>query len=428
MKKVNKSPHPEWAIKHRIPGTELRFLQGHYYLYAVSSKYDPILKRARKITGKILGSITQKDGFIESDKGKLRKKAEKVIDVKNICSKEYGFTIFIDQCLTDITCSLKEYFPEHWQMLLIMAYARLAYQSCIKNMPLHFYRSYLSEQYKIELNDKKISLILRDIGRDREKAAAYMRSFMKAGDFVLADMTSIFSKSANINMAKKGYNSNLIFEKQINLLYIYSAKLSLPVFYRLNAGNIREVKGFKLCLEESRLSDAVVICDKGFYSKANIMLLDENKLRYIIPLKRNSDMIDYKRIEGGSIKKNNCYFKFEGRYIWFDEYMIDNKKVIIFQDDRLLQQEETDYLNRIETHPEEYTLEGYHSQKNKFGTITILANETNILPEKIYSTYKSRINIEVMFDGMKNVLENDKTYMQNEEALQGWMFINHIEI
>jgi len=36
--------------------------------------------------------------------------------------------------------------------------------------------------------------------------------------------------------------------------------------------------------------------------------------------------------------------------------------------------------------------------------------------------------IEVMFDGMKNVLEADHTYMQDEQTLQGWMFINHITL
>jgi len=38
------------------------------------------------------------------------------------------------------------------------------------------------------------------------------------------------------------------------------------------------------------------------------------------------------------------------------------------------------------------------------------------------------MTIEVLFDGMKNVLEADHTYMQNEQTLQGWMFINHITL
>ena len=38
------------------------------------------------------------------------------------------------------------------------------------------------------------------------------------------------------------------------------------------------------------------------------------------------------------------------------------------------------------------------------------------------------MTIEVLFDGMKNVLEADHTYMQDEQTLHGWMFINHITL
>lgn len=36
--------------------------------------------------------------------------------------------------------------------------------------------------------------------------------------------------------------------------------------------------------------------------------------------------------------------------------------------------------------------------------------------------------IEELFDSMKNVLETDNTYMQNEDALQGLMFVNHLAL
>ena len=35
-----KITHPEWALKHEKPGTELRFMKGRYYLYEVSSKWN----------------------------------------------------------------------------------------------------------------------------------------------------------------------------------------------------------------------------------------------------------------------------------------------------------------------------------------------------------------------------------------------------
>ena len=33
-----------------------------------------------------------------------------------------------------------------------------------------------------------------------------------------------------------------------------------------------------------------------------------------------------------------------------------------------------------------------------------------------------------MFDLFKNVLEADKSYMQNEDTLQGWIFVNHLAL
>ncbi len=53
---------------------------------------------------------------------------------------------------------------------------------------------------------------------------------------------------------------------------------------------------------------------------------------------------------------------------------------------------------------------------------------TSFTAEQLYTTYKSRNTVEVMFDGLKNILVADSSYMQNEDALQGWMFVNHVAL
>ncbi|MEJ5263895.1 MAG: hypothetical protein WHT29_01115, partial [Bacteroidales bacterium] len=72
MKTSKKTNHPAWALQHKQKGTELRLINGTYYLYQVTSKWNPEKKRPQKITGKLLGKITP-EGFIESDKERLRK-------------------------------------------------------------------------------------------------------------------------------------------------------------------------------------------------------------------------------------------------------------------------------------------------------------------------------------------------------------------
>ena len=58
---VKKSKHPQWALKHKKPGTELKLINGRYYLYEAKSVYDKTLKRSRKVSGSILGRITEEE-------------------------------------------------------------------------------------------------------------------------------------------------------------------------------------------------------------------------------------------------------------------------------------------------------------------------------------------------------------------------------
>ena len=55
-----KEPHPEWATRHRTKGTELRKINNRYYLYEYKTVYDEKKKKPRKVSGQILGSITEK--------------------------------------------------------------------------------------------------------------------------------------------------------------------------------------------------------------------------------------------------------------------------------------------------------------------------------------------------------------------------------
>lgn len=40
-----KQKHPDWTLVHKKPGTELKGINGRYYLYGVKSVYDKKLMR-----------------------------------------------------------------------------------------------------------------------------------------------------------------------------------------------------------------------------------------------------------------------------------------------------------------------------------------------------------------------------------------------
>jgi hypothetical protein len=57
--------------------------------------------------------------------------------------------------------------------------------------------------------------------------------------------------------------------------------------------------------------------------------------------------------------------------IWYYKYDKEGRNYIIFLDDRLRVEEEADYLQRIETMPDNYSEEVYFEKLRGFGTLTI---------------------------------------------------------
>ena len=86
------SIHPSWVQCHKKQGTEIKFINGHYYLYGVKSVYNKELKRVQKVSLGILGKITEKDGFIPSKSKKLAEQSVDVLDEKQVFSVLYEIT------------------------------------------------------------------------------------------------------------------------------------------------------------------------------------------------------------------------------------------------------------------------------------------------------------------------------------------------
>lgn len=418
--------HPDWALKHKRSGTELRLMKGRYYLYEVSSKWNKEKKRAQKITGKILGRITKDKGFTPSGS-----KTQLAPLLNGLSVKTSGIGSFIDAVIKDVLPALKKHFGDEGEAMYCASLMRLVHQSPLKNMELHFTHDFLSESFSsVTLSDKKMTVLLKGIGENREKINAFFKEFSKPGEHMLMDMTAIHSKSKEMSLNHAGYNSQGNFDPQANLLLLFSQTQHEPVYYRLLPGNIRDVKSVKLSLKESGISDAIFIADKGFYSEDNIDELEKSELQYVIPLKRNHTLIDYKPLLKRGKKGLSHHFKFHERYVFCTMNTIKKDKLLYtFLDDRLKLEEEQSYLNRIDIQKEDkLSIKEFHKKAHTFGTFSILTNLIGKTPEEIYGLYKSRMEVETAFDAFKNTLEADRSYMQNDQALEGWMFMNYLAL
>ena len=177
------------------------------------------------------------------------------------------------------------------------------------------------------MSDRDISLNLKWFGENRERVVGWMKTLLKdvpedEQNFLLMDSTHTVSVSENLSVNAKGYNPDFDFDKQIRLMYLFSAQMKQPVYYRLINGNtctlvrsITDIKAMTLSVKEMNIKDKVVfIADKGFFSSENVAMLDEENLSYIIPLKRNNPLVDYSPLERNGFKKEMKYFIFQERY------------------------------------------------------------------------------------------------------------------
>ena len=320
---------------------------------------------------------------------------------------------------------LEKVFGEDAKPLFLFALFRLTEQSPIKNVPFYFMHSFLSEKWKeVLVSDKSISGLLRRVGSNREKIMEYQKHFVREGEKVLLDMTHVITHSRQIEAAQSGYNNSMSFDPQVNLMYLFSADQHEPVYYRLLPGNIRDVKAFTLTMQECGLKNVTLIADKGFYSKKNVGDLNAAGLTYIIPLQRGSLLIPYPSSDAFNKKNWDGYFTFNEKIIWYRT----KENVTLYLNQGLQIAEEKDYLKRVEAEKENYTMDGFYEKQVHFGTVALINNNQQKTAENMYAAYKSRTNVESMFDAMKNVVEADKTYMQNDKAMEGWMFVNHIAL
>jgi transposase len=417
--------HPEWATKHKVKGTELRLIKGKYYLYKITSKWDKKKKVTRKITLGLIGRITETEGLIPRGT-----RARKSIIERSIRTKEYGAThILINILGKDLVEGLQKDFPRLWQQILVLALQKLLNQSPLKNIEYYYQESYLSELYpELSLSKSSLTGFMAALGEQQEALLSFKKRLIQGSKHIVFDITHLLSQSNDMEINLQGYNSKDDFEPQVNLFYLFSTDLKIPVYYRVIPGNISGMNALRLTIDEAQLKDCIVIGDKGFGSTANIEKLESEGLVYILPLRRNSSFADYSKLQSSKYKESfDGHFFYHERPIFYSVTTKAHRHYIMYLDSKLRQQEEADYLLRIAKNYEGYDMDGFHEKQLSFGTV-LMATNSSLSPEEVYQQYKSRMEVEAMFDTFKNTLQADASYMQSKESFESWVFINHIAL
>jgi hypothetical protein len=373
---------PDWTRNYKEPRTEIRKIGNGFYKYQVAFVYSKEKKRTEKKTLRLLGKITEQEGFIPSSKDALRRKSE---ELPQVDIKTFGVFNLFSSLMKDEISSLYDFFPaEDCEKLLSFSMMRWAYQTPIKRATNYHSHDFCSQQWSVRsMSDKLITASLKYFGENRESVVGWMKTLLSdvtedGQNFVLMDSTHSTTVSEKLAVNAKGYNPDFDFEKQIRLMYLFSTQMKQPVYYRLINGNITDVKSMSMCISEMNIHDKMTfIADKGFFSADNVAAMDDEKLSYIIPLQRNNTLIDYSPLQQPEFKKRMQYFIFQDRIIWYYAYQHGDYDLITFLDEMLRINEERDYLSRIERYPESYSRNGFDEKLHRFGTLTMVYNFKN---------------------------------------------------
>lgn len=421
-------PYPDWVLKQRATNTEIRHFGNNYYLYEVRTQWDKVNKRPKKTTGRYLGRITE-NGLLKTRRVLREEK------LRSITVKEYGASQFLLDNCTYITEPLKKAFPNDWERILTYAILRLMWGTTLMEADSDFHSSCLSETLaQVNLSERHIGQFLRELGMNRGGTIQFLKSFITHTEYAIVDLTHVFSLSEDVISSVTGYNGDGDYTPQIRLTVVYDLDRHLPSYYRMVVGSIKDVTALKLAMKESGAQHCVLIGDKGFHSAPNVKELRTNSIHYILPLKRNNSMVEYRK-EMESRKCFDGHFLFEGRAIWQYSYPVGEDRVILYLDSSLKAEEEKDWMRRMDDKKQAEgkgsadpgEMEKFFSKESTQGTIAVLT-DTKESAEDVYAYLKGRAEIEQAFDTFKNTLNADRSYMRDDYQLEGWMMVNFVAL
>lgn len=465
---------PDFVLNFSKPkNTEIKGIRGNWYLYERLSKYDPVKKRSKKISGKCLGKLTP-EGLVPTKRRltSIASQENSATPNVNVATSsvsapsvavsdvvEVGGALFLLSRTNEMRARLQKYFPELWQRIFVTVLLRALKGPRFRRLQTHYETNFLAYVYPdLAFTPQLTASFLQDLGRQRDAIAQYMKEDVKSKDvFILFDGHRLITSSKTMELAEFGYDSKRRFMPQINLLYVYSlgSDTATPVYYKQYLGSTPDVNAFPDILQECGISckDYTIVADKGFASEEDFNELTKLELSYIIPIKRGSRIV----AQDLPLERNSYtdVFTYNSRAIQAFKIEKDGFNLFVYFDAQLYANELADTVERAskrnelierkiateqkrrnkglgrlsdeeleKLHPED--LQEILAKTPEMGTFTLRTNRLDLNSQQIYRTYKQRQAIEQFFKTYGDSMNFEASYMRNQRSQEAWLFLNHL--
>lgn len=443
---------PEFVKNFSKPkNTEIKHINGHWYLYEKVSYYDKKSKRSRTKSGAMLGKITEA-GFVPK-----KVSLEKALAGNDVV--EMGVTRFFYAKTSMMRERLKKHFPDIWEKIYVTALLRASQDNRFRRLQAHYEDSILYYLYPgISFSGASMTDLLDVLGRRREAIRRFMQEDVAAGGaFLLCDGHRLLTSSKTMENAEVGYNSKTRYKPQINVLYMFllGDGTGSAVFYKQYAGSTADTVAFRDIIHDADAygEDCTIIADKAFSSESDIREIEDCGLHYVIPVKRGSKYVEGRIPDMRGFSEAFIYHGRGIQSVMFDE--AEGYNIHLFLDSDLFAQELADLTKRAEKQNglvehkrlmeekrrgngkgklsdselellQPVNIQELIRQTPEMGMITIKTDRKDLNSYQVYSVYKQRQAIEQAFKMNDSTMDQDASYMRNNYSEEAWLFLNHL--
>ncbi|MCL2608097.1 MAG: transposase [Methanomassiliicoccaceae archaeon] len=404
----------EWLKEQRKEGTkclEIKVSNGNHYVYRSTSKYDPDTKGPKKVS-EYLGSLDPEKGFVPKEKDARRRE-------RTVSIRETGTVRLLDACAGELIHSLKRRFPENYDQLYALALMR-----CMNPTPLKRASSYWEKFDNIRhlrpaMSPKSLSQMLEDVGLERYAQDLVFNDIGTDCREVAIDLSEFFSASDGVSFAEKVYNADRDDSPQINIMMICTQDSGIPVMIRMMPGSVRDVKTICSTVKEMGRRDIIMVGDRGFYSEENLKVLEENGMKFIIPVKRNSSLYNVTNVN------EYDFFEYRERLIRFGKIYHDGYWLYRFRDESMRAGEERTVFMKYKEG--KLTKENAEEKKERMGQMLMVSN-IDMTAEEAYLMYKRRDSVEKRFSTFRTTLEADACWLRDNVSVFGHVFVTFLSM
>lgn len=420
---------PEAIRKLKPKGTMVKKIKSGYYVYSYASKQVLVEDadgtkhwKTKTTMGNCIGAITEKDGFIPNE-GHISK------DI--ITGRNYGSYAVAVKYSADTYKKLCSVFhPDDARQ--IYSAALIFFVEGFTNMTAmkdDFDLSYLPLIYKnVHLGYDALHTLYTNLGTRNAKVRKFESMMINDSSRRIAIDRHVIACTSECNdLSEFGYKASKLGTEQINWLTAYDVVDGCPLLSHVYSGADPDKVSVKSLFEKYEFSNTEFLVDRGFNTEPDKQLMSSNGNTYIVPMVSNRS--DYASVIEILKFDKRRYFVFNkdsyASMTYYAEYQANDNscRYIAYQDTTRAGAERQDYIRAMSMGKNGYTKEGFLENEPYFGLFLLETNDFEADAETIFCHYKNRWCIETYYNYVRNDVDFNALYQQDNFCMQGASFI-----